>query len=90
MDDIETDSIQNTTDSEEQIIPYYKANKTTISMQKKEYYIKNKERLLQKSKCECGRLVVKNQMVRHRRSKIHQKYEELINRVNKDNGVEFN
>lgn len=89
MSDYENESIQNTTDSEEEIIPYYKANKTTISIQKKEYYKKNREKILEKVKCECGRYVTKNQLVRHKKTKVHQQYLCLLAKENKSNTINF-
>lgn len=85
MSDIESDSINNTSDEDGEIIPYYKANKTKISMQKKEYYLKNKNKILEKIKCECGKFISKNQINRHKRTKIHQTYLELLN-VDKSEG----
>lgn len=89
MSDYETDSIENTTEGEEEIIPYYKANKTAISIQKKEYYQKNKEKILQKIKCECGRYITKNQMNRHKKTKVHQTYLSLLEKENNSNIIDF-
>lgn len=82
MSDYESDSIQNTTESEQEIIPYYKANKTSISMQKKEYYKKNREKILKKVKCDCGRYISKNQLERHKKTKVHTQYLEFLENEN--------
>ena len=91
MDTYQTDSSQNTTDDEDKIIPYYEANKTSISMQKKDYYKKNRTKILKKIKCECGRFITKNQLLRHKRSKIHQQYENFLKDCDKklDNSINF-
>jgi hypothetical protein len=91
MSDYEQFSNENTTDSELEIIPYYEANKTTISVQKKDYYKKNRDKILQKIKCECGRYICKNQMVRHKKTKVHETYLNLLNKEkNLDNEIMFN
>ena len=90
MSDYETESIQNTTDSEEEIIPYYIANKTSISIQKKDYYKKNREKILVKVKCECGRYISKNQIERHKRTKVHQQYLDFLNKEKVENINEVN
>lgn len=90
MSDYETDTIQSTTESEEEIIPYYKANKTSISIQKKEYYKKNREKILVKVKCDCGRYISKNQMERHKRTKVHQQYLDFLNKEKVENINEVN
>ncbi len=87
MSDIESESINLTSD--EEIIPYYIANKTTIAIQKKDYYKKNRDKILVKTKCECGRYISKNQMLRHQRTKVHQQYLELINREKSEKEVTF-
>lgn len=91
MSDYETESIRNTTDTEEEeIIPYYIANKTSISIQKKDYYKKNREKILVKVKCECGRYISKNQIERHKRTKVHQQYLDFLNKEKEENNNEIN
>ena len=89
MSEIQSDSINNSSENEDdgEIIPYYKANRTSISIQKKEYYLKNKQKILQKIKCECGKFICKNQINRHKRTKIHKTYLCLLNI---DNSKEVN
>jgi len=91
MSDYENDSIQNTKEREQEKIPYYKANKTSISMQKKAYYKKNREKILTKVKCDCGRYISKNQLERHKRTKVHTQYLEFLEneKKNKNNILNF-
>ena len=53
-------------------------NKEKISEEKKQYYIDNKQELSEKRKikieCECGSLVTKSIISRHRKSNKHQNY----------------
>lgn len=90
MTEYETESLQSTTDTEEEIIGYYEANKTSISVQKKDYYKKNRDKILEKIKCKCGRYVTKNQLVRHQKTKVHQQYIDFIKFNEKnDNTINF-
>ena len=88
MSDIESESINLTSD--EEIIPYYIANKTTIAIQKKDYYKKNRDKILVKTKCECGRYISKNQMERHKRTKVHQQYLDFLNKEKEENNNDIN
>ena len=64
----------------EQIKEYYETNKEILSHKKKQYYENNKEKILEQYleqiTCECGRIVTKIHLHRHKKSKIHN---ELIN-----------
>lgn len=46
----------------------------------KYYREKNKEYINQKILCECGRLVSRHDLARHKRSKIHHKYLNILNK----------
>jgi len=58
---------------------YYENNKETICEKKKEYYENNKEKLHEKKNekitCDCGSVVCKDGMARHRKSIKHQEWE---------------
>tara|TARA_R110001592_G_scaffold32533_2_gene113826 strand:- start:9448 stop:9750 length:303 start_codon:yes stop_codon:yes gene_type:complete len=55
-------------------VSYYQSHKTEISLQKKEYYKKNKERLLNKVVCKCGSITSANGILRHNKTLKHIKY----------------
>ena len=50
---------------------YRKENLDKVRLQKKQYYQKNKYKKLQKITCECGAVVAKTCIARHRKSKKH-------------------
>ena len=50
---------------------YRKDNKDKIKEKSKEYYEANKEKLIKKKKCECGCIVAKYCIQRHKKSKKH-------------------
>ena len=50
---------------------YRMKNKERINQKGEEYRINNKEKLKEKVKCECGRLVVRRTLNRHKRTKTH-------------------
>jgi hypothetical protein len=50
---------------------YYEDRKEEIKQQKKQYYEKNKEKLLVKVQCECGEILNKSSLTRHKKSKKH-------------------
>jgi ketosteroid isomerase-like protein len=62
----------------EQMKQYNEANKLEILEQKKQYYENNKYKILEKMKvkvtCDCGLVVNKCHLARHRSSKKHQYY----------------
>jgi len=62
----------------EQIKEYRQANKQKIKEQKKEYYQANKEKILEQNKekieCECGSIVRRPDILRHKRTKKHSDY----------------
>ena len=57
---------------------YYQANKETFKEKMKEYYQINKQRISeqdkQKIECDCGSIVRRSDISRHKRSKKHTKY----------------
>ena len=55
---------------------YYENNKEKIAESKKKYYETNKEKLAEKIKCECGSEIRNGNLIRHLKSKKHQKYQE--------------
>jgi hypothetical protein len=69
---------QNRNELLETVKKYYKKNKDKFQHKSKEYYEENKDRILvnQKTKvtCECGSVVNKSSLVRHKRTKKHQAY----------------
>ena len=50
---------------------YYDINQEDIKKQKKQYYDINKEKVLEPIKCECGCIVIRNGIPRHKRSTKH-------------------
>ena len=50
---------------------YYDINQEDIKKQKKQYYDINKEKVLEPIKCECGCIVTRNGIPRHKRSTKH-------------------
>ena len=64
----------------EQKKQYREANKESLSEQKKEYYKENKENInklkMEKIECECGCMLRKSDMARHKKS---QKHKDLMN-----------
>ena len=50
---------------------YREANRDKIIQKKKEYYQNNKDRLTKKITCECGSVVSKKSLTRHKKSKKH-------------------
>ena len=50
---------------------YRKANKEKIQEYKKEYYEANKEKVLEKITCDCGCIVIKQQLTRHKKTNKH-------------------
>jgi len=50
---------------------YREQNKEKIKKKDKQYYEQNKEKYRVKIKCECGSVVIKNNLTRHKRSKKH-------------------
>ena len=69
---------QNKDKINEQRKKYRQQNIEKIKERAKEYYEKNKEKLKEKNKeqihCECGCILIKNGLPRHKRSKKHQEY----------------
>jgi len=57
---------------------YHQNNKLELNEKKKANYEKNKETLKEKHNCECGVIVRKSDLPRHKRSQAHQKYCETI------------
>ena len=55
-------------------ITYYDSHKNEILLQKKEYYKKNKNKLLKKVECTCGSIVAQAAYTRHLKSKKHLKF----------------
>ena len=53
---------------------YRESNKEKISKKQKEYREANKERLSEKITCECGSIVCKGGLNRHKKTKKHQDY----------------
>ncbi len=51
---------------------YYEGNKEKISASGKAYYERNKERLSEKITCECGVVVIKRNLTRHKKTQKHQ------------------
>lgn len=73
--EIENDTPTHTTEEEDdKIISYYEANRTSILKQKKGYYLKKKDILLDKIICECGREITKASVTRHKKTKVHKSY----------------
>ena len=50
---------------------YYENNKEKIAEQKKEYYQYNKEKIAEKVTCECGCVVTRNHLARHKKTNKH-------------------
>ena len=61
---------------------YYEDNKDEISKTKKKYHEKNKEKISEKKKekitCECGAIVAKSSLAKHKRSMKHIKLTECL------------
>ena len=55
-------------------ISYYDSHKNEILLQKKEYYKKNKNKLLKKVECTCGSIIAHAAYTRHLKSKKHLKF----------------
>ena len=55
-------------------ISYYDSHKNQILLQKKDYYKKNKNKLLKKVECTCGSIVAYAAYTRHLKSKKHLKF----------------
>jgi hypothetical protein len=49
-------------------------NKEKILTQRTKYYEKNKDKLLEKITCECGCIITKNSLLRHKKTKKHQDF----------------
>ena len=62
----------------EQKKEYYQANKQKISEQNKEHYQANKQKISERDKqkieCECGSIVRRSDIAKHKRSKKHSNY----------------
>jgi len=62
---------------------YREKNKDKIKKQTKEYYEKNKEQIKEKRKkkiiCKCGASVSKRNISTHKKSKMHNFYDNLYN-----------
>ena len=63
--------------NKEKIAEYYANNKEKISEMNAEYYAKNIEILSEKITCECGSIVRKDGLTRHKKSKKHLNYLEI-------------
>ena len=67
----------------EQMKEYREKNKDKIKKQTKEYYEKNKEQIKEKRKkkiiCKCGASVSKRNISTHKKSKMHNFYDNLYN-----------
>ena len=61
-------------DNNELEITYYDSHKNEILLQKKEYYKKNKNKLLKKIECRCGSITAYAAYTRHLKSKKHLKF----------------
>jgi translation elongation factor EF-G len=63
----------------EKVREYREKNKEEIIQKKKEYYKENKEKILEKVRekvrekveCECGKVISRGALLRHKKSKIH-------------------
>jgi len=55
-------------------ISYYDSHKNEILLQKKDYYKKNKNKLLKKVECSCGSVTAYAAYTRHLKSKKHLKF----------------
>ena len=55
----------------EQTKEYKQVNREKIAEQKKEHYQDNREKHLEKITCECGRIICRASMTRHKKSKVH-------------------
>jgi len=55
-------------------ITYYQAHKNEILLQKKQYYLVSRDKLLKKTKCECGAIVSVAGYRRHLLSLKHKKF----------------
>jgi hypothetical protein len=58
----------------EQIKQHYRDNRGKILEQKKQYYQDNRDKLSEKITCQCGSVVSKFNLLRHKKSKKHQKF----------------
>ena len=52
---------------------YYEKNKDKIKEKNKKYHKNNKDKLNEKINCECGSIINKNSLIRHKKSKKHLK-----------------
>jgi len=50
---------------------YYQEKKSEISIQQKTYYETNKEKINEKINCECGCIITKKNMTKHKKTKKH-------------------
>ena len=67
---------------------YYLLNKEIMKLQIRENYNCNKERINEKVKCECGRVLIKRMMKKHLKTHIHNKLL-LINNENNIENIEI-
>ena len=58
---------------------YRKKNLEYCKIKDKEHYKKNKEEILKKVTCDCGSIITKKCLIRHKKSKKHLKYLEELN-----------
>lgn len=70
---IKEQSKQYRQDNADRIKQYLEDNKDKIKEQKKRHYQNNKDRLKQKVVCECGVVIRKDCLARHKRSAKHQR-----------------
>jgi len=55
----------------EKISEHYQANREKIIEKQKEHYQVNREKHREKITCECGRIICRDAMTRHKKSKVH-------------------
>ena len=61
-------------DNREQIKQYYNDNREQILERYRQYYIDNREKAKTKIECECGSVICRGDIAKHKKSKKHQNY----------------
>jgi len=61
----------------EYLIKYYQENKEKLCEQRKQYREENREKLKEKITCECGCILRRDSLSRHKRTKKHLDWEKL-------------
>jgi len=66
----------------ERIAEHYQLNKEKIKEYKKKYYEENKDKIKEKITCDCGAVIIKCNLIKHKKTQKHLNYVNSINEVN--------